>query len=258
MRDLFLSIRGVLYERLAGPFYGSFILAWIGVNYPLVIALFFDSSKDLGMSKVKYFQQYQSCYGYEYLLGWPLLVTVVLIIGGGGIAVLAFGVQQWLLKQKEIIRNYFQKTRILTDQESREILGMVDRANEETQKMFRDKNNEIEKLKKSLIECQKQNEGLTSNQREWEKKEGSYKRDLDEVRKERDDAQKRASPFADEDGIRQSLKGIVDRIEKLIQPAIGYREALDKVLSPAKRQSLKTHLDKWVKAGMDLGKLKIG
>ena len=41
MKDIMLSIKGVLYERISSPFYGSFIFSFVVINWKIPIGIFF-------------------------------------------------------------------------------------------------------------------------------------------------------------------------------------------------------------------------
>lgn len=93
-------------ERLTSPFYGTFLISWLIINYPITIALFWgnDSYKD----RVSYIKEYiwenshffdRSFFGFgNKLLLFPLLSTFFILFG-----------LFWISTGTLLATDYFQK-----------------------------------------------------------------------------------------------------------------------------------------------------
>lgn len=64
-------------ERTRSPFYGAFIIAWLGSNWRILIALFFFSEKDLGNRNMVSFI-YDNYVTWSNCLWYPLFFSVVI------------------------------------------------------------------------------------------------------------------------------------------------------------------------------------
>lgn len=54
MNEFLKSIRAVLYDRVASPFYGTLIISWLLWNWKIPYVTFFVSESLLKMTKIEY------------------------------------------------------------------------------------------------------------------------------------------------------------------------------------------------------------
>jgi len=83
-KELFDSSKHVLHERITNPFAGSFVLAWLTLNWELFYSLFtFDKETTLD-SKVSFIKGYISSHwlGDMFLLpiGYAILIIIAYVI----------------------------------------------------------------------------------------------------------------------------------------------------------------------------------
>ncbi len=142
------SINAILYQRVASPLYGTFILSWLIWNWqPLYITLFVSESK-LEANKLSYIvSNYNNVWN---LIWWPLVSTLVILTLGQLIANGAFWLDEefknWRVKKRDDI----QKNKMITVEESIELRTTIRNQNEEFQKFLSDKEAEVASYKSEV------------------------------------------------------------------------------------------------------------
>jgi hypothetical protein len=130
------SIKSYLYDRIKSPLYGTFIVTWCLWNWKIFYLTFFVSESVVG-NKMWYVGAYLT--DFNRTIKYPIFSTLVLIIIA---PLLSIGAYWFVLKYKQL-RNMVEGTRLLSLEESTEILFRVDQEKEENLKRIQGKDSEI-------------------------------------------------------------------------------------------------------------------
>lgn len=150
--NLSKDIKATLYDRAVSPFWRTFWLVWLIINWELWYVTFFETKETLGMSVIEYIKAYVS---YEKSEGWSVLKLYILPLASSIVSITLFQYfTNWIYK----IDLKFKKKRVqnkkiaLGVQEEAELLEELKETKEENINLKK----EIESLKKG-----KKNKGNT-------------------------------------------------------------------------------------------------
>ena len=73
--DFLKDIFSPFTERAKSPFFGSFIIYWLIINWRIVFIIFFASNKDLHQLNIVDFLESQEYFNRDYLFNYPMLAT---------------------------------------------------------------------------------------------------------------------------------------------------------------------------------------
>ncbi len=142
------SIKAILYERIASPFYGTLIISWLLWNWKIPYVTFFVDQSRLGENKIDYILAH--CNNIHYLVTFPILSTIVIltlvpfVTNGAYWITLMF--DEWRNKKK----NKVEGKRLLTLEQSIQLRTELQNQAENFDKLLKAKNDEIELLKEQL------------------------------------------------------------------------------------------------------------
>lgn len=148
------SIKATLYNRSKSPFYGTFVIAWIGWNWQLLFTIFGKGNQDF-VKRIELVQGYADILNN---LVWPLLTAGLAFIIGNTLTSL-------FLRMKYKFSNYrrdkIQKLELLDEEQTAEVWKKINEKEVEINRMLTDKIAEIESYKTI-------NHGLTTSKAKLE------------------------------------------------------------------------------------------
>lgn len=155
MKDFIKSISSILYERVTSPLYGAFIISWCVWNWEFLYVTFFMDEKYLVKPKIDFMLTYNK--GLFFLVLWPVLSTVAIILLLPFLANAAYYISlkfnQWKIRQKNVIEN----NQTLTIEQSIQLREEILNQSEKIQKMIKEKDDEINRLKQVIQEYKTNN-----------------------------------------------------------------------------------------------------
>lgn len=142
------SINAILYDRIASPLSGTFILTWLVWNWKIIYLSLFVDDKFLDRSKLEIIQE-------EYLNIWdgllyPLFTTIILLTVYQFVAEFAYRLWLYFKKRKSDLREKFENKRLLTLEQSIQLRLEMKSQEERFEKINEDKNKEIELLRNQI------------------------------------------------------------------------------------------------------------
>ncbi|WP_456459494.1 hypothetical protein [Reichenbachiella sp.] len=181
MEDIRKDVSEIINERLKSPILGAFIIAWIGWNWEVIVFLIFDANENI--NTVNYLKKKLLNDSKSTLL-YPLLSALLYPV----FSFIAFAynelIEAWKSKVNFIIH---ERTPIDSDQKF-QILQAMSKQKVEYEKLFEDKDIEIEKLQDQIEEyVNGENESIAVLKREKSELTDqikAYKKELDNFKKE--------------------------------------------------------------------------
>ncbi len=149
------SLKATLYNRSKSPFYGTFVIAWMGWNWQLLFTIFGKGNQDF-VKRIELAKEYADW--FDNLL-WPLLTASSAFIIGNILTSL-------FLRMKYKFSNYrrdkIQKLDLLDEEQTAEVWKKINEKEMQVNRMLTDKIAEIDSYKTI-------NNGLTTSKAELEK-----------------------------------------------------------------------------------------
>jgi hypothetical protein len=142
------SISAILYERITSPLFGTFIVSWICWNWKIVYLTLFVSESKVESNKIEYIVRNYS--DPWILVAYPLASTILLILVVPFISNGAYWISLKFDKWRHDKKNEIEKNRLLTVEQSAQILSETARVQEEFGRIISQKDGEIGVVKKSF------------------------------------------------------------------------------------------------------------
>lgn len=146
MDNIILSLKGVLYERVSSPLFGSFVTSWAIVNWKTWYILFWDNRVGVDkVSEVSKIVHTLNCKYVDYIL-LPALGTVIYVFIYPIVSKYIFKIHKTYLEELVSIKNKIEGQTLLTREQSDEIrMQLYDYRRGHIQSL-REKDNEIATL----------------------------------------------------------------------------------------------------------------
>ena len=144
MKDIMLSIKGVLYERISSPFYGSFIFSFVVINWKIPIDIFFgDVTPE---KRISIIEKLISDASVGQLLWGPLASALFITCVLPAVSTCVLWVWEWWQKNaREIVESY-EKHKRLTVEQSNELRVEIDGIQERFKLLLEEKDKQIARL----------------------------------------------------------------------------------------------------------------
>lgn len=135
------SLKAGLYDRGKSPFYGSFIISWLGWNWRLVFSLFGDGKQDFA-ARITIINEHYVCWLNNLI--FPLGTAILIFVLGNFLT-------SFFLRIKYLFSNYrrkkIQKLDLLDEIQTEKLWGKIEKKEIEINRMLTDKIAEIESYK---------------------------------------------------------------------------------------------------------------
>jgi hypothetical protein len=150
------SLAEVVNERVASPFYGTFIITWCIWNWKIIyLTVFVDQELIKPLTKIQYIEQHYSWWLYVFAL--PMASTLVLIAGAPYVVNIAYKIHLRFESQRRKMWEDAEKERMI----SRELYAAIRKETSERQELFerglKAKEDELQQLRLEINEMKELN-----------------------------------------------------------------------------------------------------
>jgi hypothetical protein len=148
MSDISKSIKEIFEERISSPFYGSLIVSWLLWNWEIPYVTFFVDPTKINGNKLDYIVS--NCNNIWFLIIGPLISTAIIIFAMPLITNYAHKITLLYDEKRRIQKNEILHKRLLTQEESLELILENERIYQNYSEIIQKKEVEIGTLKKQL------------------------------------------------------------------------------------------------------------
>ncbi len=138
------SVQSILYEKINSPLSGAFFLSWIVWNWKPVYYLIFNNYDNIKV-RLDYVQQNYT--NWEYLILYPILSTIFLIVVYPFVSTYAYKIWLWFKTWQNNIKNEIEKNTLLTLEQSVELRMEMRNKVRQYDEIIRNKESEIAEFK---------------------------------------------------------------------------------------------------------------
>ena len=162
------SINAILYQRISSPFWGSFLLGWIASNWKIIIVLFFTQSEELGLTKLEYIET--NLLGLNNMLWQPLIFAFVIIFIGTALSYLVYLWSKWTESGFRKVKEKYDGKKKINIEEAKELRITVNKEKDRYASIFKDLNENIEKLSIENVQLDEKNVQLDEKEKDTTKR----------------------------------------------------------------------------------------
>ncbi|MGR0277735.1 hypothetical protein ACUM5Y_01660 [Marinomonas dokdonensis] len=154
IKDTLNSLKGVLYERISSPLWGTYFVAWFLYNWEVVLIFMTESSPTHNRAElIKAYLYTGESFNYS-LIFWPLLIAIVLLALVPVFQVLYFVYSEFVKMQGKIRRDKFESKTRLTIEQSNDLRKRIINISTSSQEITSFQDQEINSLKESIKSLQ--------------------------------------------------------------------------------------------------------
>ena len=148
MSEFSKSIKAILYDRIASPFYGTIIISWLLWNWKIPYVTFFVEQARLKENKIDYI--INQCNDIHHLITFPLISTILILTLVPFLTNGAYWITLIFDEWRNTKKNEIEGKRLLTLEQSIMLRTELQDQEESFDKLLKGKNDEIELLRSQL------------------------------------------------------------------------------------------------------------